>query len=295
MRRLLLPLLIVIGALVFLAANTFFIVGQAQQAIVLQFGESQRVINQIDGRNGPGLYVKAPFIQNVIYFDRRNLGFTLAENEIVAADQERLVVDAFVRWRVTDPLRFYQAAGSELGGRQRIERLVEAALRRALGGENRNVIVSERRAQLMTAISADVNRQAGPELGVQLIDVRIRQADLPRETQERVFQRMRTEREQVAAEIRAKGREQSARIRAEAERQAVVIRAEAREQAEVIRGAGDAERTRIFAQSFGRDPEFAAFYRSLQAYERALPEGTRMILPPSSEFFRYFRDDEGRR
>lgn len=293
------PFLIAIGVGLLLLANTFFTVSQTQQALVLRFGEVVRygnvigVINAPRNEEAPGLYVKVPFIDNVVTFDRRILGFTLSERRVTASDQQNLLVDAYVRWRIVDPLRFYQAAQTEEGGRVRLEALAEASLRRALGGATQNAIITTQRNALMRAVVADINREAAGELGVQIIDVRIRQVDLPRETAERVYARMRTEREQVAAEIRAKGEEQALRVRADADRQAVVIRAEAQEAAQKIRGDGDARRAAIFAEAYGRNPEFAAFYRSLQAYERSIPPGTPMVVPPSGEFFRYMRNRNG--
>jgi membrane protease subunit HflC len=220
--------------------------------------------------------------------------FTLQEQRVIASDQETLIVDAFIFWRIVDPRAFYQAAQTEEAGRQRLQALTEAAMRRQLGAVDSSAIISQRRAELMTLIAADVNREAGPNLGVRVVDVRLRQADLPAETQDRVFQRMSTEREQVAAATRAAGQEEAARIIANAEREATVIRATAREEAEVIRGEGDAQRARIFAESFGRDPDFAAFYRSMRAYEAAMPEGTQMVIPPDNDFFRYFQNSDGR-
>lgn len=290
--RLTAPILILVGAVLVLLANTVYIVPQTQQAIVLQFGAPVVVQNRA-GENRPGIYAKIPFIQNVVFFDKRNLGLDLPSQLIVAADQEQLVVDAYARWRIRDPLRFLQAAVSEEGGRNRLQSIMTGALRRVLGGAVSNEIISGRRAELMRAIAAAMNTDA-QALGVEVLDVRIRQADLPEETAERVYARMRTEREQVAAEIRARGDEQAARIRAEADRDVTVTIATANEEAQKIRGAGDAERTRIFAGSFGRDPEFAAFYRSMQAYEAALPAGTQMVIPPDGEFFRYMRDRDGR-
>ncbi len=290
--RSIVPLAILLVVIAVAAYNTLFIVSQREQAIVLQFGAPQAVYNQT-GVNRPGVYAKAPFVQNVIRFDKRNLALDLPPETIVASDQEQLVVDAYARFRIKDPLLFYQRAGSEEVGRTRLQNIMTAALRRVLGGVVSNDIVSGRRGELMRAIAADMNAQAAP-LGVEILDVRIRQADLPDETAERVYARMRTEREQVAAEIRAKGEEQAQRIRAEADREVTVTLATANEEGQKIRGAGDAERARIFAQSFGRDPEFAAFYRSMQAYEAALPEGTQMVIPPDGEFFRYMRDRDGR-
>jgi membrane protease subunit HflC len=278
-----------LAAALVVVLNTFFIVSQTEQAIVLRFGAPQRQITT------PGLYLKAPLLDSVERFDRRNLGFTISQQQIVAADQERLVVDAFVRWRVANALAFYQAATSEEGGRARLESLALSALRRVLGGASSNDIIRNRRAELMQAIENDLNAQAAAQLGARVIDVRIRQADLPPATQERVFERMKTERQQEAGRLRAEGQEQSTRIRAEADRQVTVIQATARETAERTRGEGDARRAAIFARAYGRDPEFAAFYRSMQAYERALPAGTQMVVPPDGDFFRYMRDKQGRR
>jgi membrane protease subunit HflC len=294
MQRMLLPLLFIAAAVVFVLANTVVVVPQTQQALILRFGEIQRVVNQEGGTTGPGLYLKAPFVENQISFDRRNMHFTLQEQRVIASDQETLIVDAFIFWRIVDPRAFYQAAQTEEAGRQRLQALTEAAMRRQLGAVDSSAIISQRRAELMTLIASDVNREAGPNLGVRVVDVRLRQADLPAETQDRVFQRMATEREQVAAATRAAGQEQAARIIANAEREATVIRATAREEAEVIRGEGDAQRARIFAESFGRDPDFAAFYRSMRAYEAAMPEGTQMVIPPDNDFFRYFQNSSGR-
>ncbi|MBU6407973.1 MAG: protease modulator HflC [Alphaproteobacteria bacterium] len=294
MQRMLLPLLFIAAAVVFVLANTLVVVPQTQQALILRFGEIQRVVNQEGGTTGPGLYLKAPFVENQISFDRRNMHFTLQEQRVIASDQETLIVDAFIFWRIVDPRAFYQAAQTEEAGRQRLQALTEAAMRRQLGAVDSSAIISQRRAELMTLIASDVNREAGPNLGVRVVDVRLRQADLPAETQDRVFQRMATEREQVAAATRAAGQEQAARIIANAEREATVIRATAREEAEVIRGEGDAQRARIFAESFGRDPDFAAFYRSMRAYEAAMPEGTQMVIPPDNDFFRYFQNSSGR-
>ncbi|MGE3249794.1 MAG: protease modulator HflC [Hyphomonadaceae bacterium] len=283
-------LFLIIGGLALIVVmNTFFIVPQTHQAIVLRFrapiGEPI---------TSPGLHIKAPFIDNVVLLENRNLGFTLPQQSIVASDQERLEVAAFVRWRIVDPLRFYQAVQSEReqGGQTRLEYMAQSSLRRVLGGVNSNDIIRTRRAALMQAIEADVNRQSD-EMGVRVIDVRIRQAELPQETRTSVFQRMRTERQQVAAELRAEGQEEALTIRAEADREVVVIRATAREQAERIRGEGDGQRTRIFANAYGRDAEFAAFYRSLQAYEQAIPAGTPMVIPPEGDFFRFMRNQSG--
>jgi len=259
-----------------LLLNSVFIVRQDRQAIVLRFSEYSRVINPV-GQNEPGLYWKLPFVENVIQYDRRNLGLTLEGQTIIPADQEQLRVDAVVRWQIIDARLFYQSARFEAEGSTRLETFGEAALRRSLGGATSTEIISGRRAELMNSIEADLNAQAAAQLGVRIIDVRIRQVDLPDDTRDRVYDRMRSERAQVAG-----------RIRAEGEREATVIRATAQEQSERLRGQGDAERARIFARAYGRDPEFAAFY-SMRAYETALEEGTPIIVPPDSDFFRYMQ------
>ncbi len=278
-------LVIGIGALIALIVitNTLFIVRQDRQAIILRVGEYVGAINEA-GVNEPGLYLKIPFVDNVVIYDKRNIGLTLEGQPIVASDQERLIVDAVVRWRITDPRRFYQSAISEEGGSSRLETFAESAIRRALGAATSNDIISGRRAQLMQLIESDLNASAATELGVNVVDVRIRQADLPDETRDRVYERMRSERQQVAG-----------RIRAEGERDAAIIRATAQEESERVRGEGDAERARIFARAYGRDPEFAAFYRSMRAYDTALDAGTPIVVPPDSDFFRYMQSRRGGR
>lgn len=262
--------------------NTVFIVRQDRQAIVLRFGEYTSTINE-QGADEPGLYFKIPFIESVVIYDKRNIGTTLEGQPIVASDQERLIVDAVVRWRIMDARRFYQSALTEDGGASRLETFTESAMRRALGGADSDEIISGRRAELMQRIEADLNASAATELGVHVVDVRIRQADLPDETRDRVYERMRSERQQVAGRIRAQG-----------ERDATIIRAEAQEQSERLRGEGDAERAGIFARAYGRDPEFAAFYRSMRAYDYALEQGTPIVVSPDSDFFRYMQRRSGR-
>jgi membrane protease subunit HflC len=235
-------------------------------------------------------------------FDKRNLGLTLTEITIIGSDQERLVVDAFARYKITEPLAFYQQVRNEQAGVARLRPIMEGALRRVLGSVDTNEIIGARRAELMKQIADQMNREvsapggnADASLGVQIVDVRIRQADFVPQIQDRVFERMRTDRQQVAAQIRAQGNEEATKIRAEAERQAVILRAEAAEKARKIEGDGDAERARLFAGSFGRDADFAAFYRSMQAYEKSIQPGTQMIVPPQGEFFRYMQDKSGAR
>jgi membrane protease subunit HflC len=279
--------LVVIGIAALIAllivTNTIYVVRQDRQAIILRFGEYVGAVNEV-GADEPGIYVKIPFVDTVIVYDKRNIGLTLEGQPIVASDQERLIVDAVVRWRITDPRRFYQSAISEEGGASRLETFAESAIRRALGAATSNDIISGRRAQLMQLIEADLNASAATELGVNVVDVRIRAADLPDETRDRVYERMRSERQQVAG-----------RIRAEGERDAAIIRATAQEESERVRGEGDAERARIFARAYGRDPEFAAFYRSMRAYETAMEQGTPIVVPPDSDFFRYMQSRRGGR
>lgn len=268
-------------ALLIVLMNSMFIVRQDQQAIVLRFGEFTRTINR-PGTQEPGLYFKLPFVESVIKYYRRNLGLQIEGEAFVASDQERLIVDAIVRWQIADPRRFYQSAISEEGGASRLNTFTEAAMRRALGSATSNEIISGRRADLMQQVEADLNASAATELGVRVVDVRIRQADLPNETRDGVYARMRSERQQVAG-----------RIRAEGERDAAIIRATAQQEAERLRGEGDGERARIFAQAYNRDPEFAAFYRSMRAYDTALEAGTPIVVPPDSDFFRYMQRRRG--
>ncbi len=262
--------------------NTLFVVRQDQQAIVLRFGQFTRAINA-PGTQQPGLYFKLPFVDSVVTFDKRNMGLSLTGQPFVASDQERLIVDAVVRWRIADPRRFYQSALTEAQGASRLTAIAEAAMRRVLGSASTNDIISGRRAALMQAIESDLNRAAAAELGVQVIDVRIRQADFPEETRERIYQRMSSERGEVAG-----------RIRAEAAREAAIILATANQEGERLRGEGEGERARIFAGAYGRDPEFAAFYRSMRAYETALDAGTPLVISPDSDFFRYMQNRGGR-
>jgi modulator of FtsH protease HflC len=279
-RNLPLVLAVVFVALVILL-NSVFIVRQDRQAIVLRFGAYTASINE-PGANEPGLYFKIPFFDNVIMYDKRNIGLILEGQSIVPSDQERLIVDAVVRWRITDPRRFYQSALTEDGGEERLKVFTESAMRRVLGAATSDQIISGRRAALMQAIEDDLNRSAATELGVRVVDVRIRQADLPVENQERVYERMRSERQQVAG-----------RIRAEGQRDAAIILATARQESERLRGEGEGERARIFAGAYGRDAEFAAFYRSMRAYDAAIDANTPIVVPPDSDFFRYMQRRRG--
>jgi membrane protease subunit HflC len=290
-----------IGALVALAvaavvvANSFFVVDQRHQAIVLRFGRPVAVINAV-GKDEPGLRVKAPLIESVVQIDKRSQALDAGAEEIVAKDQERLVVDGFIRYRVTDPLQYYRTLGDETTARDRIDRLVNASLRQVLGAADLSDIVSGRRDALMAQARDDVAAAAnGAQLGVQVIDLRIKRADLPDANRTAVFRRMQTARQQEAAQIKAIGEQKKKEIMADADKQVAITLATAHEQAETLRGQGDAKRAAIFARSFGRDPKFAAFYRSMQAYEAGLGQGdTTLVLAPDSDFFKYFRQGAGK-
>jgi len=262
--------------------SAVFTVEQRQQALVLQFGEVKDVIQE------PGLHFKIPIIQDVITFDNRLLDYDAPAEEVIASDQKRLVVDAFARYHIDNPLLFYQTVRDEAILRPRLGSIINTNLRRVLGTVPLEALVSEDRGDLMRRIAASVRSEAAP-FGIRVEDVRIKRADLPQANSEAVFRRMQTERQQEAAELRALGDQQSRRIRAEADREKVVIVAEAEKDSQILRGEGEGEMNRIFADSFGKDPEFFAFYRSMQAYQEALSgDDTTMVLSPDSEFFRYF-------
>ncbi len=275
-------IIVVIAAIALYAGA--FTVGQTQEALVLQLGRVRAVIKQ------PGLYFKIPFIENVVYVDRRVLDLDLPVQEVIAADQKRLVVDTFTRYRVVNPLLFYQTVGAIPGANQRLTPIVNATTRSVLAEATFTAIVKDERDRLMKRIRTDVNRQAA-SLGIEVVDVRLRRVDLPEQNSEAVFQRMKTEREREAADIRAQGSQIAQGIRANAEREVTVLLAEANRKSEELRGQGDADRNRILAAAYGKDPSFFAFFRSMQAYEGALKGGdTRMVLSPDSEFFRYFNN-----
>ncbi|MGH6866476.1 MAG: protease modulator HflC, partial [Methyloceanibacter sp.] len=264
-----------------------FTVHQSQQALVLEFGNPKRLVTT------PGLNYKIPFVQNVQFFDKRLLDLDSSPQEVIASDQKRLVVDAFARWRITDPLLFYQTVGDELGARSRLGAFLEASLRRVLGSATFESVVRDQRNSLMRDITSQVNTE-GKGLGIKVLDVRIKRADLPEANSLAIYRRMQTERQRQAAEIRAQGEEASRRIRATADRQVTVLKATATGESERIRGTGDAEKNRVFAEAFGQDPDFFAFYRSMKAYESALQSGdTRLLLSPDSQFFQYFNDAMG--
>ncbi|MBL8773957.1 MAG: protease modulator HflC [Phenylobacterium sp.] len=276
-------------AALFLITNAFFVVDQRQQVILVRLGDPVGVINP-PGRDQAGLHMKVPLIDDAIRLDRRNIAIEADQEEIITAGQQRLVVDAFLRYRISDPEQFYRTLRDEQTARDRIERLLNSSLRQVLGSATSTDIISGRRAQLMQQARADMARRAqASRLGIQVIDVRIKRADLPSQNRDFVFRRMSTSRQQEAAQLRAQGEQRKREIIAEADKEVAITLATAREQQGQIMGEGDALRTRIFAQSFGRDPSFAAFFRSMQAYERSFADGqTTLVLSPDSAFFRYF-------
>jgi membrane protease subunit HflC len=283
----------VIAAIVLIlviALASMFMVEQTEQAIVLRFGEP------VPGRGlvtTPGLHFKYPFIENVVFLDNRILVVEAPKQEVLASDNNRLDVDSFLRYRIVDPLKFYQTVGSPDRANNQLGYILNSAVRRVLGEANMTQIVRDNRADLMVKIRDQVNLEGG-RLGIAAVDVRIRRADLPRQISEKVFSRMQSERAREAAEYRAKGSETAQTITATADRDVVVLRGNAQRQADQTRGEGDAERNRIFAEAYGKDPDFFAFYRSMQAYENGLKSGeTRMVLSPKSDFFRFFGSPSG--
>jgi membrane protease subunit HflC len=262
------------GAVLVLLGMTVYQVGQREQALVVRFGDPIRVVRT------PGLHLKAPLLDRVVKFDNRNIELNAAREEVIAADQERLVVDAFVRYRIIDPRQFYRTLGDESVAADRLDSIVNAALRQTIGRATSKEVIAQKRALVMAQIRNEVAQQArASDLGVQIIDVRIKRADLPEANQKAVFERMQTARQQEAAELRAIGEQRKREIIATAT-----------EEGEKIRGEGDARRSELYASSFGRDPNFAAFYRSMQAYEASLGQGdTTLVLSPDSAFFKYFQ------
>jgi membrane protease subunit HflC len=275
---------IVLGIIIF---SALFTVDQRQQALVLQLGEPKRVITE------PGLWTKLPFIQNVVYYDKRVLDLDPTVEQVILADQIRLDVDSFARYRIVDPLRFFQAVTSEAEFRQRLSNVVNSSLRRVLGSVSLLTVLSQDRDNIMADIKKEVDAEMR-NFGVQIVDVRIRRADLPEQATQATYARMRSEREREARARRAQGYEKAQQIRASADRERTVILAEARKDSEIIRGEGDNVAFKIYAEAAGKDPEFYRFYRSMEAYRKGLAnDDTTMVLTPDSEFFRYFRDIRG--
>jgi membrane protease subunit HflC len=274
--------------LAIIAYGSLFTVYQTRLALVVRLGQPVRVVTE------PGLNFKFPLIDNVIYVDKRILDLENPAQEVIASDQKRLVVDAFARYRINDALRFYQAVGTIEGANSRLSTLLNAALRRVLGESTLTHVVRDERAALMARVREQLDREAA-NFGITVVDVRIRRADLPEQNSQAVYQRMQTERQREAAEFRANGSQRKQEIQARADRDVTVLLADAQARGDTIRGEGEAERNRIFAEAFGKDADFFAFYRSMQAYETGLGhKDTRMVLRPDSDFFRYFADPGGK-
>ena len=279
MKKIILPIIAVIAVTTFFS---IFIVKEVNQAIVLQFGDPKRIISK------PGLNFKLPFIQNVVFLDKRILNLDTPPEEVIASDQKRLIVDAFARFQIVDPLKFYISVGDERVARSRLSTIINSRIRSVLGTQRLQTLLSEDRTKQMALIQEGVNNEAG-KFGIKIIDVRIKRADLPQANSDAIFARMQTERNREAKEFRAKGAEMAVTITSTADKEVTVILADAQKKSEIMKGEGDGQRNKIFADAFGRDPEFFAFYRAMQAYEKALIGGeTSLVLSPDSEFFKFF-------
>ena len=272
----------IVGALAVVAFFSIFIVKEVNQAIVLQFGDPKRIISK------PGLNFKIPFIQNVVFLDKRILNLDTPPEEVIASDQKRLIVDAFARFQIIDPLKFYISVGNERVARSRLSTIINSRIRNVLGQEELQTLLSKDRSKQMSLIKEGVNNEA-QNFGINIVDVRIKRADLPQANSDAIYRRMQTEREREAKEFRAKGAEMAVTITSTADKEVTVILANAQKESEIMKGEGDGTRNKIFADAFGQDPNFFAFYRAMQAYEKALIGGeTSLILSPDSEFFKFF-------
>jgi membrane protease subunit HflC len=272
--------------IVVLIYTMFFTVQQTEIALVLQFGRPVKVVDH------PGLQFKLPY-QNVVTYDRRILDFEPPAEEVIASDQKRLIIDTYARFKIINPLLFFQSVGTETAADQRLSSIISASLRRIIGNVELQAVISSQRANIMKEIRDDVNNEA-KGFGIDVVDVRLRRADLPQENEEAIYARMKTERQREAAQYRAQGAQQAQQIRADADRQRVEITADAQRQAQILRGEGDAQSIKIYADAYGKDTAFFSFYRSLQAYKDALSgPGTTYLVSPDSEFFKYFEGGPG--
>ena len=279
MKKFLIALIILVAATIYFSV---FIVKEVNQAIVLQFGDPKRIIMN------PGINFKIPFIQNVVFLDKRILNLDTPPEEVIASDQKRLIVDAFARFQIVDPLKFYISVGNERVARSRLSTIINSRIRSVLGTQRLQTLLSADRTNQMSLIQDGVNNEA-ENFGIKIVDVRIKRADLPQANSDAIYKRMQTEREREAKEFRAKGAEMAAEITANADKEVTVILANAEKSSQILKGEGDGKRNKIFADAFGKDPEFFAFYRAMQAYEKALIGGeTSLILSPDSEFFKFF-------
>ena len=277
--KLIIPGIVLIAVVVF---QSLFIVQEISQAIVLQFGDPKKIVTKA------GLNFKLPFIQNVVYLDKRILNLDNNPEEVIAADQKRLIVDAFARFKIVDPLKFYISVGNERVARSRLSTIINSRIRGVLGTQELATLLSTDRARQMQIIQSQVNEEA-KNFGIEIVDVRIKRADLPQANSDAIYKRMQTEREREAKEFRAQGAEIAQKIRSTADKDVTVLLAEANKKSEIMKGEGDGLRNKIFADAFGKDPQFFGFYRAMQAYEKALIGGeTSLVLSPDSEFFRFF-------
>ena len=275
-------ILIISTITILLFLSTMFTVDQRQQVLILQFGEPIRTINK------PGIKFKIPLLQNAVFFDKRIIDLGISEQEVIASDQKRLIINAFTKYQITDPLKFYTTVGTTQGFANKISGILDSSLRQVIGEVTLSELLTENRSNIMAKIK-DVVSTASEIFGVKIVDVRIMRADLPKENSDAIYARMQTEREKEAREIRANGAEEADKIRAAADKERTIILAEAKKNADITRGNGEAESNKIYANSYGRDPEFADFYRSMSAYKEALnSEKTKMVISPDGEFFKYF-------
>jgi len=277
--KFIIPVIVVIAVVLF---QSLFIVQEINQAIVLQFGDPKKIISKA------GLNFKLPFVQNVVFLDKRILNLDNAPQEVIASDQKRLIIDAITRFQITDPLKFYISVGNERVARSRLSTIINSRIRGVLGTQELATLLSTDRTKQMAIIQRDVNKEA-KSFGIKIIDVRIKRADLPPANSDAIYKRMQTEREREAKEFRAEGAEIAQKIRSTADKDVTVLLANANKKSEIMKGEGDGQRNKIFANAFGKDPQFFAFYRAMQAYETALIGGeTSMVLSPDSEFFKFF-------
>ncbi len=275
-------ILIISTIAILLFLSTIFTVDQRQQVLILQFGQPIRTINK------PGIKFKIPLLQNAVFFDKRIIDLGISEQEVIASDQKRLIINAFAKYQIIDPLKFYTTVGTTQGFANKISGILDSSLRQVIGEVTLSELLTENRSNIMAKIK-DVVSAASEIFGVKIVDVRIMRADLPKENSDAIYARMQTEREKEAREIRANGAEEADKIRAAADKERTIILAEAKKNSDITRGNGEAESNKIYANSYGRDPEFADFYRSMSAYKEALnSEKTKMVISPDGEFFKYF-------
>ena len=274
----------VIFVVLLLVFNTFFVVDQRKQALVLQFGKVIKTINKA------GISYKIPLVQNAIFFDKRIIDLALPEQEVIASDQKRLLINAFAKYKIIDPVKFYTTVVNNQGLANKLAGILDSSLRQVIGEIHLNELLTENRGNIMKDIK-DVVSDSSEIFGIEIVDVRIMRTDLPKENSDAIYARMQTEREKEAKEIRAKGAQEAQKIKAEADKQKTIIEAEAKKDADIVRGEAEAEANKIYANSFGKDPEFADFYRSMQAYQKSMLNDnnkTKMIISPDGEFFKYF-------